>query len=59
MKEKNNIKLNQEIKKNMINKIKSYFLNEREEELGDLAAGLILEFIIDELGMEFYNQGNL
>ncbi|MCH3963038.1 MAG: DUF2164 domain-containing protein [Clostridium sp.] len=57
MKEKNNIKLNQETKKNMINKIKSYFLNEREEELGDLAAGLILEFIIDELSMEFYNQG--
>ena len=57
MKEKNNIKLNQETKKNMINKIKSYFLNEREEELGDLAAGLILEFIIEELAPEFYNQG--
>ncbi len=29
----------------------------REEELGDLACGMILDFIIEELSSEFYNQG--
>lgn len=41
----------------MVEKIKYYFQNERDEELGDLAAGLILDFIIDELSPEFYNKG--
>ena len=37
--------------------IKNYFLKGREEEIGDLAAGLMLDFIIEELAPEFYNQG--
>lgn len=41
----------------MILEIKTYFFNEREEELGDLGAGLILDFIIDKLGYKFYNIG--
>ncbi|MCI1945228.1 DUF2164 domain-containing protein [Clostridium luticellarii] len=57
MRSKNKIKLSKETKKDMIDKIKNYFLNERDEELGDLAASLILEFIIEELAPEFYNQG--
>jgi len=32
-------------------------LKEREEKIGDLAAGLILEFITEKLAPEFYNQG--
>ncbi len=28
----------------MIDSIKEYFYNERDEELGDLAAGMILDF---------------
>lgn len=57
MKKKERIKLSKETKDYMISEIKKYFLNEREEELGDLAAALFLDFIIDELAPEFYNQG--
>ncbi|ARC86651.1 MULTISPECIES: DUF2164 domain-containing protein [Clostridium] len=51
------IKLSKEKREEMISKIKNYFLEEREEELGDLACGMILDFIIEELSSEFYNQG--
>lgn len=53
----NNIKLTKEKRNDMISAIKNYFLKEREEEIGDLASGLILEFITEELAPEFYNQG--
>ena len=57
MKNNNNIELTKEKKKEMTEAIKYYFLKEREEEIGDLASGLILEFIIEKLAPEFYNQG--
>jgi len=41
----------------MVGEIKDYFSSEREEEIGDLAAGLIVDFIIEKLAPEFYNQG--
>jgi len=41
----------------MVTAIKDYFLTVREEKIGDLAAGLLLDFIIEELAQEFYNQG--
>ena len=41
----------------MVSEIKNYFSKEREEEIGDLAAGLILDFILEKLAPEFYNQG--
>ena len=57
MKKENNIKVTKEKRDEMVSSIKNYFSKEREEELGDLGAGLILEFIIEELAPEFYNQG--
>jgi uncharacterized protein (DUF2164 family) len=57
MKETEKIKLSNEKRQDMLLEIKNYFLNEREEELGDLAANLILNFIIEKLALEFYNQG--
>ncbi|WP_291582060.1 DUF2164 domain-containing protein [Clostridium sp. UBA6640] len=51
------IKVSKEKREEMISKIKNYFLEEREEELGDLACGMILDFIVEELSSEFYNQG--
>ncbi|MFL0196598.1 DUF2164 domain-containing protein [Clostridium sp. WILCCON 0269] len=57
MRDKDKIKLSKEKREDMISTIKSYFLNERDEELGDLASSLILNFIIEELAPEFYNQG--
>jgi uncharacterized protein (DUF2164 family) len=36
-----------------------YFENERNEELGDLAASMVLDFIIKDMAPYFYNQGVL
>jgi uncharacterized protein (DUF2164 family) len=57
MRNDNNIKLNKEKREEMILAIKNYFLKEREEKIGDLASSLILDFIIEKLAPEFYNQG--
>ncbi|OPJ65455.1 DUF2164 domain-containing protein [Clostridium chromiireducens] len=57
MSDKNKIQLSKEKREDMISAIKNYFCDERDEELGDLASGKILDFIIDELATEFYNQG--
>ena len=57
MGKKNPIKISKETRGDMISSIKNYFEKEREEELGDLAAGLILDFIIEDLASDFYNQG--
>lgn len=54
---KDKIELSKEIRDNMISTIQMYFSKEREEELGDLAAILILDFITEKLAPEFYNQG--
>lgn len=51
------IKVSKEKRDEMISAIKTYFLTEREEEIGDLAAGFILDFFIEKLAPEFYNQG--
>ncbi len=55
--EKERIRLNAEQKKAMAAAIKSFFLSEREEEIGDLAAMLVLDFVTKELAPAFYNQG--
>lgn len=54
---KEKIKLTKEKREEIISAIKNYFLNERDEEIGDLASNLMLNFIIEEIAPEFYNQG--
>lgn len=54
---KKEFQLSKDERDEMILEIKTYFFNEREEELGDLAASLILDFIIEKLGKKFYNIG--
>jgi uncharacterized protein (DUF2164 family) len=56
MKKDNAIKLTKERRAEMLNLIKNYFSSEREEEMGDLAAGLFLDFVLEKLGPEIYNQ---
>jgi uncharacterized protein (DUF2164 family) len=56
-KKNNRIKLSKEKKEEMLSEIQSYFLNERNEEIGNLAAGLLLDFIIEKIAPEFINQG--
>jgi uncharacterized protein (DUF2164 family) len=57
MKDRNRIQIAPEKKKEMAAALRDYFLNERDEELGELASGMLMNFIIDELAPEFYNQG--
>ena len=57
MSNKEKFKLTKEKREYMISAIKNYFSKERDEDLGDLAANLLLYFIIEELADEFYNLG--
>lgn len=51
------INLGKEVKEEIISEIKRYFSEERDEEIGDLGATLMLDFIIDHIAPSFYNQG--
>jgi uncharacterized protein (DUF2164 family) len=51
------IKLPKENKDKIIDDLKEYFKTERSEEMGDLAAGNLLEFFSKEIGPYFYNKG--
>lgn len=53
---KNTSVLSPERKKEVISLIQAYFHEEREEELGELAAELIFEFFEKQLGSLIYNQ---
>lgn len=57
MKVRNSVQLTKEKKEEMITSIRSYFLEEREEEIGRLAAGMLLDFMVQKLGPDLYNQG--
>lgn len=49
--------LSKEQKDEMAGLIKQYFETERGEDIGNLAALLILDFFVDELAPLFYNIG--
>ena len=57
MRKESPVNLTKERKAAMIAEIRQYFSKERDEELGDLAAEMILDFITEKLAPEFYNQG--
>lgn len=49
------IKLSREQKQQLINNVKRYFETERDENLGDLAAENLIEFMLKQLGPVAYN----
>lgn len=49
------IKLPNENKEQIIDNVKDYFYHERGEDVGDLAAENLLEFVLKEIGPYFYN----
>jgi uncharacterized protein (DUF2164 family) len=51
------LKLNDEDRQQAQRRLQEYFAAERGEELGDLAVTLLLDFIAEEVGPYFYNQG--
>ncbi|MBI9014315.1 MAG: DUF2164 domain-containing protein [Clostridiales bacterium] len=50
------IKLTQPIKEKIIYELQSYFENERDEDLGNIGAELLVDFILKEVGPMIYNQ---
>ena len=57
MRNENRLSVTKERRAYLVTEIKNYFLTEREEEIGDLAAGFFLDFILEKMAPEFYNQG--
>ncbi|HWQ64480.1 MAG TPA: DUF2164 domain-containing protein [Methanospirillum sp.] len=57
MKHEQPITLSKERRNTMISEIKNYYATERDEVIGELAAGMLLDFFMDRLAPEIYNQG--
>ena len=51
------IRLTKEQRTDMTSSIKKYFREQKGEEIVNLGAGILLDFIIERLAPEFYNQG--
>ena len=45
-----------DVRKDLAEAIKGYFRDERDEEIGDLQAGFLLDFVVREIGPAVYNQ---
>ncbi|MDM5298594.1 DUF2164 domain-containing protein [Bacillus pumilus] len=46
-----------EERRQMIDEIQRFFADEREEDIGEVAASQVLAFITQHLGRYYYNQG--
>jgi len=57
MRAKSSIVLPETVRKQAIGALREYFAANMDEEIGDLKAGLLLDFILSELGPSVYNQG--
>ncbi len=50
------IELSKEQRKRAVQDIREYFASEKDEEMGNLAAEIMLDFIIEKIGPYIYNQ---
>ena len=50
------IELTPETKKLLLANLQNYYSAERDEELSEFQAGLLLEFILSDIGVYIYNQ---
>lgn len=57
MRNMSRLDLSKQQKEEMKQKVQDYFFRERDEELGDLSASIMVDFIISELGEVIYNKG--
>jgi len=53
----NEFKIEKEQKQEMAGKLQAYFLQERGEELSELGAEMLVDFISEKLGAVYYNHG--
>lgn len=51
------IELKDETRNEAIASIQMYFLEERQEEMGNIAAGALLDFLLEEVAPSIYNRG--
>jgi uncharacterized protein (DUF2164 family) len=51
------MKMTREVRQEFIKELQGYYLTERGEEIGELAAGFLADFIIEKIGPYFFNQG--
>ena len=51
------IELPKEAKQNALESLQKYFEMSMEEPIGNLAAGALLQFILEEIGPSIYNKG--
>lgn len=51
-----NIELSKKRRQELIRSIKGYFLEQHDEQIGDLKAGLLLDFFLELTGPSIYNQ---
>jgi uncharacterized protein (DUF2164 family) len=49
------IELTEDARKRSVASLRQYFAAEMEDEIGDLKAGLLLDFILQEIGPSIYN----
>ena len=52
-----NLKLSEQNKTELVDKLQSYFERELDQELGQFDAEFLLDFISKEFGKIYYNQG--
>ena len=50
------IPLKAEVRKSLIEDIKRFFWNEKEEEISDLFADMLVDFILNNIGPHIYNK---
>lgn len=50
------IELNKEVRVVLVESLKRYYWNERDEELSNLGAELLLDFIVNDIGPYIYNK---
>lgn len=54
---KDRLKLPQQEREVLIREIQVFFKNERDEDIGNLGAMILLDFIIEKIAPAFYNMG--
>lgn len=57
MKKIKKITLSKEEKEKALEEIKSFFFNERNEDIGNIASEIFLDFISDKIAPYYYNLG--
>lgn len=50
------IPLKTEVRKSLIEEIKRFFWSEKEEEISDLFADMLIDFILNNIGPHIYNK---